>query len=41
MEEIKKPKATVADFEKREKLTDKLNENWSDDLNSEWLDMMN
>lgn len=41
MENIQKPKATVADFEKRGKLVEKINEKWSEELNSEYLEMMN
>lgn len=41
MENIQKPKATSADFDKREKLVEKINEEWSAELNSEYLEMMN
>lgn len=41
MEEVKKPKATQADFENREEIVTKLREQWSDELNIEYLDMMN
>jgi len=37
----KKPKATPADFENREKLTATLKEKWSDEVNDELMRMMN
>lgn len=41
MEELKKPKATQADFEKRDNLIVLLNEKWSGEVNNEFLEMMN
>lgn len=41
MEKEQKSKATMANFEKREKLTATLREKWSEEVNDELMEMMN
>ena len=41
MDKEQKPKATQADFERREKLTSTLKEKWSEEVNDEFMEMMN